>query len=297
MTSTFRVALAALALLTAAPAFAQAPPSAVLADPAPDKAHPARMEVVHIPTHGVKINGVFYLAAGAGPHPTLVLFHGMPGNEQNLDLAQAARRIGWNVLTLHYRGSWGSPGVYSYPHLVQDGVAALAFVRAPGTVAAYGIDPSHIVVGGHSTGGFVAVNAAARSPAVQGLILISGTDDAWEAQVAKADPKAWRKFVKDAFDGMETLKGCTPDGLADQLAAHGPAWTFRAAAPKLARIPLLVVTADDGFAPEGEALAKAVSALGAPTPQVVHFSTDHPYSDHRIALQQTVAGWLAGRAP
>ena len=35
----------------------------------------------------------------------MILFHGLPGNEQNLDLAQAIRRANWNVLTLHYRGS------------------------------------------------------------------------------------------------------------------------------------------------------------------------------------------------
>jgi len=34
----------------------------------------------------------------------VILFHGLPGNEQNLDLAQAIRRANWNVLTLHYRG-------------------------------------------------------------------------------------------------------------------------------------------------------------------------------------------------
>jgi len=36
-----------------------------------------------------------------------------------------------------------------------------------------------------------------------------------------------------------------------------------------------------------------MSAAGAPPPHVVHFATDHPYSDHRIALQQTVTAWLA----
>jgi predicted alpha/beta-fold hydrolase len=37
----------------------------------------------------------------------VILFHGLPGNVQNLDLAQAIRRANWNVLTLHYRGSLG----------------------------------------------------------------------------------------------------------------------------------------------------------------------------------------------
>jgi predicted alpha/beta-fold hydrolase len=66
------------------------------------------MEVLHIPSGGVEINGVAYVAAGAGPHPVLVLFHGLPGNEKNLDLAQAVRRAGWTVVTLNYRGSWAA---------------------------------------------------------------------------------------------------------------------------------------------------------------------------------------------
>ena len=83
-------------------------PAAVFTDPPADKAHPPRMEVLHIPSGGVEINGVAYLAGGAGPHPTLVLLHGLPGNEKNLDLAQAVRRAGWNVVTFfNYRGTWG----------------------------------------------------------------------------------------------------------------------------------------------------------------------------------------------
>src|SRR5450759_1188284 len=89
---------------------AQQIPRAIYTDPPRDSAHPARMEVLHIPSGGVKINGVAYLASGAGLHPTFVFFHGLPGNEKNLDIAQAVRRGGWNAITVNYRGSWGSPG-------------------------------------------------------------------------------------------------------------------------------------------------------------------------------------------
>ena len=71
-----------------------APLPAMFLDPPHDTAHPARMEVLHIPSGGMKINGVAYLAPGAGTHPTLVIAHGWPGNEKNLDLAQAVRRGG-----------------------------------------------------------------------------------------------------------------------------------------------------------------------------------------------------------
>lgn len=57
------------------------------ADPPPDSKFPARMEVIHVPSGGVQINGVVYVASGPNRHPALVFFHGLPGNEKNLDLA------------------------------------------------------------------------------------------------------------------------------------------------------------------------------------------------------------------
>ncbi len=281
------------------PGVAAATPAtdAIHSDPPADAAFPARLAVVHIPTHGVSINGVFYLAPGAGPHPTMVIFHGLPGNEQNLDLAQALRRTGWNVLTLHYRGSWGSPGAYSYAHLVEDGVAVVAFVQAAETARAYRIDVNRIVLAGHSTGGFVAVNAAARMQGIRGLVLISGTDDAWEARVARKNPASWRKFIQDNYsDSLAALAGCSAEGLGRELLSHGANWTFATSAPKIATIPLLVVTSNDGFAPDGEALATVMRGIGA-SPTVIHMATDHAYSDHRIELERTIVEWLRSNGP
>src|SRR6201996_6355148 len=103
-------------------------PAAIFTDPPADPAHPPRMEMLHIPSGGVEINGVAYLAGGAGPHPTVVLLPGLPGNEKNLDLAQAIRRAGWNVVTFNYRGSWGSAGTFSFPGVLEDARAALAYL-------------------------------------------------------------------------------------------------------------------------------------------------------------------------
>ncbi|MFC3556442.1 alpha/beta hydrolase family protein, partial [Sphingomonas qilianensis] len=89
-------------------------------DPPRDECAPAETLARAIPSHGVNLNAILYTAAGAGPHPTVLLLHGLPGNEQNVDLAQSLRRFGWNVLTLHYRGSWGGPGAFSFAHCVED---------------------------------------------------------------------------------------------------------------------------------------------------------------------------------
>jgi dipeptidyl aminopeptidase/acylaminoacyl peptidase len=127
--------------------FAQVP-AAITTDPPLDKAHPAAMDYVRIPSHGALLNGVLYTASGAGLHPGVVLLHGFPGNEQNLDLAQAMRRAGFNVLTLHYRGAWGSPGDFSFTHAAEDADAAVSFMT--GNAAKYAVDPARIFVIGHS---------------------------------------------------------------------------------------------------------------------------------------------------
>ncbi len=284
----------ACTLLLAAPVVARAETGdALFQDPPRDAAHPATMFVVHIPTQGKPINGVIYSPAGAIPHPVAILYHGLPGNEQNLDLAQALRRSGWSVLTLHYSGSWGSPGTYSYQHLIEDGQEAVDFVRDRGNDAKYFLDPGRIVLVGHSTGGFVAVlTAAARPVDIRALALISASDDAGEAIAASPDPHKWRDWVRDSYGEQESLVGCTPEGLAREVRAHADSWSFAAVASRLTHMPMLMVTADDGLRAENEAFGQALVRAGGNAPTRVHMQTDHAYSDHRIALQETVVKWL-----
>jgi pimeloyl-ACP methyl ester carboxylesterase len=226
--------------------------------------------------------------------PDCRVFHGLPGNEQNLDLAQAIRRAGWNVLTLHYRGSWGSPGTYSYRHQLEDGHAVVRFLRDWQNVALYGIDPHRIVLAGHSTGGFAAVNVAATEPDIAGLILISATDDAGEALRTHNDNQAWKAYKKDNFeDSLYPLAGCTENGLANEALQNVSSWSFAAAAPHLTHTPLLVITSDDGYARQSQALAAARAAAGRAHPATsVHFAADHAYSAYRLALQAAVIDWL-----
>src|SRR6201996_7264374 len=150
------------------PALAQSVPEAIYTDPPSNPEHPARMSVLHIPSHGVLINGVLYSPPGGGVHSTLVICHGLPGNEKNLDLAQAVRRAGWNAVTFNYRGSWGSPGKFRFAQNIDDARAVLSFLRDPGNAAKLGIDAHRIVLLGHSMGGWVAAHTASRDPTLMG---------------------------------------------------------------------------------------------------------------------------------
>jgi pimeloyl-ACP methyl ester carboxylesterase len=278
------IILAGIAL-TALPLAAQVP-AAVVADPPRDSLHPPRMEVLHVPSGGVKINGVAYVAAGPGPHPVFILLHGLPGNEKNLDLAQAVRRAGWTSVTFNYRGSWGSPGKFRFANNLADADAVIAFLKDTANVRRLGLDTTRMVLAGHSMGGWVTVLTASHHPELAGAVLLSAAD-----MGAMAGGRRDR-LVRTMADNMESLAGVTPESMADEVRSRGAHWSFADAEPGLAHLPLLVLTANDGLAPMSDSLVVALRALGNERITTLHAATDHSWSDRRIELESAVINWL-----
>ena len=268
-------------------------PPSVISDPVADAVHPPRSAQVLVPSHGMGMNALFYLAAGTGSHPTMVLLHGFPGNEQNLDLAQAIRRAGWNVLTLHYRGSWGSPGIFSIGHVLEDTDAAITFVRRPDIAEKFGIDTRRIVLGGHSMGGFSSASHARRDERLLGVVLI----DAWNVgatrrEFARVNGAARAELVAKQFDDLgNSLRGATAESTAEEIMAHGTDWDFESWAKDLTHTPLLVIGASKAYGDENRQLAEAVTRAGGRVTAVT-LPSDHNFQDRRIALAAEVVNWL-----
>lgn len=288
-----RAILIALALATPAAAHGKTEPipPAIFTDPAPDKANPARMEVLHMPSGGVEINGVAYLAAGKGPHPTVVICHGWPGNEKNLDLAQAVRRAGWNAVTFNYRGSWGSPGSFRFAQNPEDARAVLTYLRDPAVAARLGVDPGRLALVGHSMGGWVTALVAAQDQALLGAGLISAANMGFARGLDRAG------LVRMATGNAETLADTTPERMADELRENAAEFGFLKAAPGLAGKSLLVLSSEDGLRPQTDALVQEVRAAGGTRVKTYHAMTDHSWSDRRIDLQAHVIRWLDTLVP
>jgi uncharacterized protein len=288
----YRLFAASALLCISVPVFAQQLPSPITTDPAPDKAYPAAMETFQIPSHGAMLNALAYIAEGAGPHPVVLLLHGFPGNEKNLDLAQAIRRDGWNVVYFDYRGSWGSPGDFSFTHSIEDTQSAIAYLRDTAHAKKLRSDPKYIVLIGHSMGGFMARYVGAQDPEVKAVGLISAADmgvDKVQSLKPGQEKEATAHLATHlAAEGMAPLAGCTPESLAKEVVANAAAWNTLNLAPKLASRPVLVITSDDGLAPSNDAFVEALHKAGATDITTVHLTTDHSYSDQRIALQRAV---------
>lgn len=307
----------------------------IISDPPRDSAHPARNRQLVIPSGPVvpalarpaEMNALFLLAAGEGRHPTMILLHGLPGNERNLDLAQAARRAGWNVLTFTYRGAWGSEGSFSFQRAVDDTKAALDFVGRQDIQARYGVDPNRIVLAGHSMGGYIAAHWAAMNrpppgltdgpaqppgddsmqfaPHLAGLILI----DAWDvgadaAALRRGGAKARAEFLAGLDDVGHSLGPITAEDLYNELMSRGEQWQLIPLAPMLTRLPVLTIYATHGGAEPNRAFAEAIARAcpkrktrSCATLQRVELDTDHAFSDHRIALAAAVVKWLTALPP
>jgi pimeloyl-ACP methyl ester carboxylesterase len=246
-------------------------PAAVTADSSPvDTAYPPAMRTVAIPSGGVR-------------------------DEKNLDLAQAVRRAGFNALVFYYRGAWGSPGTYSYSHLLEDVTAALSWLRAPAVADAMRVDPARLILVGHSLGGFAALYTAATRDDV-GAVAALAPVDLGRRGAALRDSVAFAKAVRRRRAQLGALRGTSGEELSREALSHADQWSLQRYVGVLSkkRVLLLAATQDEAVASSKvfEPLGSRLRAAGARELTTVTLPADHLFSSTRIRLAQTVISWL-----
>ena len=276
------------------------PPAGGVYDPvtmdptARDSAYPARMAELALESGGERLNATLYVAAGRGPHGVVVVLHGNPGYERNLDLAQAIRRAGYSALFFNYRGSWGSGGTFSRAHAIEDVHAALRWARSAATAARFRTDPDRVALVGHSMGGWLALMAAAADPRVACVGALDSRDVGALGLLLRRDPSA--ESARVAADDWITAPGAPyraergGEGLVAEMKANAERWEAAAHAPALSNRPILLVAAD--FKADQDRLVAALDRAGARRVTALAWETDHSFSDRRIALARVVTGWL-----
>jgi len=262
-------------------AAASQPDTLVLSDITWNGDNNAGSQELNIPSAGSKLQGFIYKAGGSGKHPTLLLLHGYPGNERNLDLAQVVRARGWNVVYFDYRGSWASQGSFSFKNCVEDVVNVAAFFRK--YADSFHVDTSNIALFGHSMGGWVCLKALQQLPGVKKGFALS----TW-------DIPATIKYFKGNYDSIRIQNG-------DYFVLNA---TVQQQFEPVAKDTVFYNLANDGKAladkqvvmldehNRNAGIAAAIKADNKAYFSYDVWQTDHPFTNKRIALIKKVLAFL-----
>lgn len=202
------------------------------------------------------------------PRPVVVFIHGggwhsgTPGDYRFVGRTLA--REGYVVVLVGYR--LGPDG--RYPAMLEDSALALAWTHD--TIARYGGDPARVVVMGHSAGAYNAVMLALER---QWLGRVGVPDGFIKGVIGLSGPYDFHPFTSDS---ARNAFGHVPDPALTQ-----PIHFVRGDAPHML---LITGDADTTVKPRNsDALARALSAAGAPTRPVVLEGVDHSGTVMKLA--------------
>jgi len=282
MNTTIRILLSFCFLNLVGAALAQ-PDSIVLRDINWDKNAPAGMNELFIPSSGATIAGLIYRANGVQKHPTLIILHGYPGNERNLDIAQVVRAHGWNVIYFDYRGSWGSGGQFSFANCVQDVVNVAAFCKK--YTDSLRVDTSNIVLFGHSMGGWVCLKSLAQLPGIKKGFALS----TWDIYGDFKDVKTEQQMMERARQGGNYFVLNTPlQELFKPVVDHPSFYKIQNDTTALASKQIIMLDEHEG----NKQLAAALNKSNHNYFDYEVWDTDHPFTNKRISLINKVLAFL-----
>lgn len=226
------------------------------------------------------------VGAARGRVPALVLSHGFPGGPEGAagagqSYAQLADRLsaeaGWTVFTFCFRGAGGSEGDFSLGGWLSDLHAAIAHVR--GTE-----EPAGVWLAGSSTGGALALCAAAADPQVRGVATLAAPASFGDWA---ADPRAFLEYCRKL--GVVRDPGFPPDPVAwaRELREVQPL----VAAPALAGRSVLILHGDrDDTVPVADARALADAVGPGAELRIIAGAGHRLRHDPRVVA--LLLGWL-----
>ena len=260
--------------------------SIVLRDISWDKTSPAGSIELFIPSANSLLAGFIYKANGAQKHPTLLLLHGYPGNERNLDIAQVVRSHGWNVIYFDYRGSWGSQGKFSFKNCVEDVINVVSFCNK--YQDSLQIDTSNIVLFGHSMAGWVCLKAIQQLPAIKKAFILSAWDiyNQYKRQLTGAELNAFNMNA-DSLGKYFVLNGSLKDRFQPVL-ERDEYFNLEKNIDPLKEKQIIMLDEHE----RNKKIAEAIQNLNPPYFKYYVWQTDHVFTNKRVSLINLVLSFL-----
>ena len=247
----------------------------------PDEFYPAAQVELQIESEGSKMYGFAYTADGEGPHPTVILLHGLPGNERNLDIAQNMRRAGFNVIYFNYRGTWGSEGVFKFQNAIHDAGAVIDYLTDSLNREMLRVDPEKIAFVGHSMGAGFAMLAGINDPRVKSVIGISVFNPytLLQGDEAKGNLISLKEYLLTL--GM---LNCNPNQFLNDILEDIDQYNIGEMIEKSNK-PILIL--DEHM--NNHSFLKYTQRKNF---EYKIWNTDHAFTNRRIALSKEIINWL-----
>lgn len=258
----------------------------VLKDISLDKTAPAGMIELKIPSEGWLLAGMMYTPNGNTNHPTLILLHGFPGNEKNLDIAQLVRAHGWNVIYFDYRGSWGSQGKFSFKNCVQDVVNVVAFCNK--YQDSLKIDSSNIVLFGHSMGAWVCLKSLGQLPQIKKAFNLSTWDISGDFQKVSNKTEMLELVNNPDFGGKHFVLNTNVEKLFTPILKDPVYFNLINDAPSLANKQIIMIDEHSNNKQIAEAIQKSNQAFF----EYQVWQADHPFTNKRASLMNKIIAFL-----
>lgn len=237
--------------------------------------YPATSEEITITIGNDSIAAFGMFAAGKEKKETVLLLHGLPGNERNLDLAQELRRDGRNVIFFNYRGAWGSQGEFMYSNCIEDVTKVIDYFSTTENSDKYRIKTDSYILFGHSLGGGIALLSGAKDKRVKKIAIYSP----FNVNTASKETLEWAKnYVNGLFmlnvDSEKFIKE-----LNDNQVSYNPL-NFK---NELSEKSLLILDENDRNKEWIEQIENV---------EYILMKTDHSFSDKRLELIEKVIEWI-----
>ncbi len=252
----------------------------------------ASSEELTFESNGKKMSGFIYQAAGKGPHPSVLLLHGYPGNEKNLDVAQALRSEGWNVVFFHYRGAWGSEGEFSFLNAEADVQSVLKYMK--NNADKLRINEKSISLVGHSMGGHLSIAGILDNPAVSCAVAYDGANLGVNDLGIAVDPATtipWEEYSDTLF----MLEGWSGEKALTELKENAKALNLVRRVNSLNGRPILLIPADTAVIPMESHITPLLTALRGTKNSKISYkliSDDHSFNSSRAELITTTIDFL-----
>lgn len=213
--------LVVLLLLPPAPSSGSSspPPENCLSLAGMDRQGDHEAQIVTFLSGRLRLRAMLQKPVGAGPFPAYVHTHGSKSRQDAFDLGRWGFQgesdivaAGYVVFRLARKGHYGSEGEathYSrdplraprpfgeYEALLRqewaDTAAAVSYVRECPFV-----DPRRISIGGHSTGGYITILAAGRTPGLVGAVSVNGGVTSHGDEIALSLPPTKSYLIREA---------------------------------------------------------------------------------------------------